>query len=245
MVNGALSLGALVGVLLSGGFVYWQVGRYATPQVPVTLFDERKEVFAFTAGLFVGVPIQFFLLFLFVAASGGILIAALIDLVIVVLAPQIAQSLLLRTRYFGGEARAFYGVGFRAGIGGILVLAWVASYLSGPNLSVPGLAVVLIQSVAIFCLSVAASLVALSPAEAAWSLRSGPAAGALFALGGFALIVIGAGLGPVTAAVAGLLTAVGSAYAYRARRGSVLAAVRPPGTAPAPTSTSPFARVDR
>ncbi|HZY69362.1 MAG TPA: hypothetical protein VFF67_00065 [Thermoplasmata archaeon] len=245
MVNGALSLGALVGVLLSGGFVYWQVGRYATPQVPVTLFDERKEVFAFTAGLFIGVPIQFFLLFLFLAASGGFLISAVVDLAIVVLAPQSAQSLLLRTRYFGGDAKAFYGVGFRAGIAGILVLSWVASYLSGPNLSVVGLAVVLLQSIAIVCLSVAASLVALPQGAPLSSIRSGPVGGALFAVGGLALLVIGSGLGTVTAAVAALLTAVGAAYAYRARRDTVLASVRPPGAAAATPSTSPFARVDR
>ena len=40
--------------LLAGGFVYWQVGRYAAPQVPVTLFDEKREVYAFVIGLFMG-----------------------------------------------------------------------------------------------------------------------------------------------------------------------------------------------
>ena len=59
-----LSLGALVGVGLSGGFVWWEVGRFAVPQVPVSLFDERRELIAYTAGLFVGVPLAVaFLLF--------------------------------------------------------------------------------------------------------------------------------------------------------------------------------------
>ena len=48
MVVASLTLGAVVGVLLSGAFLYWEVGRYAEPQVPVTLFDERKELFAYT-----------------------------------------------------------------------------------------------------------------------------------------------------------------------------------------------------
>jgi hypothetical protein len=57
VVVASLSLGAVAGVLLSAGFIWVEVGRYATPQVPETLFDERREIFAYTAGLFIGVPL--------------------------------------------------------------------------------------------------------------------------------------------------------------------------------------------
>ena len=76
MVNTALSIGGLVGVALSGGFVYWQVGRFAAPQVPRTLFDERKEFMAYTVGLFAGIPLALALIFYVDALGFGALIAA-------------------------------------------------------------------------------------------------------------------------------------------------------------------------
>src|SRR5208283_3550709 len=73
MVVPSLTLGGLVGVALSGGFVYWEVGRYSTPQVPQTLFDERKEVTGYTVGLFVGVPLAVaYILFVDSMANGAL-----------------------------------------------------------------------------------------------------------------------------------------------------------------------------
>jgi len=70
VVVASLSIGAVVGVLLSGGLVYYEVGRFATPQVEETRFNERRAIFAYTGGLFVGVPLAIFLL-LFLTATGN------------------------------------------------------------------------------------------------------------------------------------------------------------------------------
>jgi hypothetical protein len=242
VVNGALSLGAFVGVLLSGGFVYWQVGRYAAPQVPVSLFDERKEVYAFVIGLFVGVPLSLFLIFLNNAAANGALTSALIDLAILVVGSEIAQYSLLRSRYFGeGSAAPFYALGLRAGIGGILALALVAQFLEGSDLTVEGLALVLAQSVALLALQVTAGLVGLPSRGRSGSRLVRQLSGGVLAAGGIGLLLVAASSGAIDGLVGAGAVTVGTIVVYRGRRATTLGTIRPPGT-PAVT-VAPFGRI--
>jgi hypothetical protein len=246
LVDAALSVGGLVGVGLSGGFMYWQVGRYAAPQVPRTLFDERKEVFAFTAGLFVGIPLTLPLLFYFVSLGFGALAAAAIDLALLVVGTEVAQFLLLRTLYFGsGESGAFYALGFRAGISGLLALAVVTQYLSQPSVSGLGFGVALAQSVAILTIEVAAALLAVKGPARLGRLGGSPVAGGLFTALGFALIGIGALADPWTALFGAALAALIGAWVYRRVRGPVLAGLFPPrapGEEDEDAEPSPYAR---
>jgi hypothetical protein len=50
MVYSPLAVGGFIGVLISGAFVYWEVGRYAAPQVPRSRFNEPRALWAYTAG---------------------------------------------------------------------------------------------------------------------------------------------------------------------------------------------------
>jgi hypothetical protein len=237
MVEAALSVGALVGVLLSGGFVWWEVGRFATPQVPATLFDERRELFAYTAGLFVGVPIALIALLCVDSFSNGALLGAFLFLALLVGATEVAQWALLRTRFWGtGESRPFYALGYRAAIGGIISLTLVAQYLGGPSLSVEGVVLVLLQSAAFLSLQVAGALLSVPARPSSQRTGGGPVSGALVQGVGFLLIGFGI-LGGEVAAIAGaFLATVGGAYVYRRVR-SILATVPPP-TAPPPKAST-------
>ena len=134
MVLASLSIGAAVGVLLSAAFLYFEVGRFATPQVPVTLFDERKELFAYTAGLFVGVPLAIAFTLFQISMGAGALLSALVCLALLVAGGEVAQWALLRTKFWGREAaRPFYALGYRAAIGGIISLAIVCGVPREPD----------------------------------------------------------------------------------------------------------------
>ena len=103
MVLPSLSIGAAVGVILSAGFVYVEVGRYATPQVPVTLFEERREIFGYTAGLFVGIPFAVVYILYVLAMDNGALPGALLFLAILVGGTELAQWAVLRSRVLGSR----------------------------------------------------------------------------------------------------------------------------------------------
>ncbi|MGI0151414.1 MAG: hypothetical protein ACREC5_05710, partial [Thermoplasmata archaeon] len=167
MVDAALSIGGLVGVGLSGGFVYWQIGRYAAPQVPRSLFDERKVFLAYTVGLFAGIPLALFLLFFLDALALGATLSAILDLVLLVAGSELAQWAVLRSLYFGsGESGAFYALGLRAGISGLLALALVTQYFSAGTPTAEGILLVIAQSVAVLTVEVAAALLSVrSPAR--------------------------------------------------------------------------------
>ncbi|MHB8351702.1 MAG: hypothetical protein ACYDFT_03285, partial [Thermoplasmata archaeon] len=148
MVDAALSIGGLAGVGLSGLFVYWQIGKYAAPQVPRSLFDERKVFLAYTVGLFAGIPLALFLLFFLDAFLVGAAVAAAIDLALLVIGSEVAQWAVLRSLYFGtGESGAFYALALRAGISGLLVLALVTQYFSAGPVGALGTVQVLVASV--------------------------------------------------------------------------------------------------
>jgi hypothetical protein len=238
MVVASLSIGALVGVLLSGGFVWWEVGRYATPQVPATLFDERREVFAYTAGLFVGVPIALAAILFLDSMANGALIGAVVFLAILVGGTEVAQWALLRTRFWGtGESRPFYALGYRAAIGGIVGLALVAQYLGQPSITADGVGLVVLQSVAVLALEVAGALLSMPARPGSGRTGGGPVSGALVQVVGFFLVGVGP-LGGEAAGFAGALLAIlGAVFMYRRLR--PLLATVPPPTAPPLAATPP------
>jgi len=103
VVQLSLTFGAVVGVVLSAGFVWYEVGRYAAPQVPVSRFDERKEMIGYTAGLFVGIPFAVALLFLLSSLPLGELGGVAVYLGVLIGGTELAQWLLLRSVYFGSD----------------------------------------------------------------------------------------------------------------------------------------------
>lgn len=240
MVVASLSIGGVVGIVLSAGFVYWEVGRYATPQVPETLFDERKELAAYTVGLFVGVPLAVaYLLFVDAMVSGGLL-GALAFLALLVGGTELAQILLRRTRYWGGgPSHPFYVLGFRAAIGGILALAIVAGYLGGVPLTPLGVAGTAVEALAVVALEVAGALLSLRTIEPRPTTGGGPFVGALFGAIGFFLLGLGALTGGWGALGGGVLALAGAAFVYRRLRPALARVPPPSGSAPPPPRDEP------
>lgn len=247
MVYNALYLGGFVGVLLSGAFVYWEIGKFAAPQVPRSLFDERKEMFAYTAGLFVGVPLAFaFLLFLSSMTAGFVLDGA-IEVVVLVGGTELAQGLLLRSLYFGAtEAGPFYALGLRAGVGGILILAAVAGYLGGPTITPFGVALVAVQSFALLFLEVAGGLLSLRAPRGSSRVGGGPFSGALVSAVAFYFLGLGAFLGPEPGLLAAAVVAIGMGWVYLRLRDPILRRVKPPALLADEGGPEPaFGRTDR
>ncbi|MCI4348841.1 MAG: hypothetical protein L3J93_01290 [Thermoplasmata archaeon] len=216
MVNPALSIGAGVGILLSAGFVYWQVGRYAAPQVPESRFDERKEMIAYTAGLFVGIPLTIPLLFLVQAIPlleiGGIALY----LALLVGGTEIAQWFQQRTAYFGQDGSGpFYVLGFRAGIGGILILALVTQYFAASGATVLGVAAVLAEGLAIVALQAAAGMLAVPGRKSEGRVAGGPASALPLELVGFFFVGVAAAADSATGLAVALVIAAGAWVLYR------------------------------
>jgi len=219
MVVASLTLGAIVGILLSGAFLYLEIGRYAEPQVPVTLFDERKELFAYTAGLFVGIPMAIAFVLFQVSMAAGALIGAIVFLALLVVGDEVAQWALLRTRFWGSEpARPFYALGYRAAIGGIISLAIVSQYLSNPTITVDGTALVVLESGAIVALQVAGSFLSLPSLAPGERGGGGVVSGALFSVIGFFLLGLGAIGGEATGYGGALVALLGAILVYRRLR---------------------------
>jgi hypothetical protein len=234
MVVASLTLGAVVGVILSGAFLYFEVGRYAEPQVPVTLFDERKELFAYTAGLFVGIPLAIAFVLFQLSMGNGALLSALLFLGLLVVGDEVAQWGLLRTKYWGAEpAKPFYALGYRAAIGGILSLAIVSQYLSNPTITLDGTALVVIESVALVALQVSGSFLSLPAPSPGERTGGGVVAGALFSVVGFFLLGLGYLGGETTGYVGALVALLGALLVYRRLRPS-LARVPAPSAGPKP-----------
>jgi hypothetical protein len=254
MADLPLTIGAVVGVLLSGGFILVEIGRYATPQVPETLFDERREVFGYTAGLFVGIPLALALLFFLDSMANGALPGALLWLLVLVAGTEVAQWALMRTRYWGlGESGPFYALGYRAGIGGIFGLTVVAQYLSGPTITAAGVAVVVTEAVALLGLEVTGGLLSLPPSESAGRRGGGPIPAAIFGAVGLFLVGLGPLADPGTngdptvALAAAIVALLGAGLVYRRLR-PILAAVPPPtagGVSPSSRAPAPYGRTDR
>lgn len=233
-----LSLGALVGVGLSGGFVWWEIGRYAVPQVPVTLFDERRELFAYTAGLFVGVPIAVAFLLFRLSMANGALLSAVFFLALLVGATEVAQWALLRSRFWGrSESEPFYALGYRAAIGGIVALALVTQYFSGTSPTPDGVVLVVLEATALVGLEVAGALLSLRARPGSGRAGGGPLSGAIFGAIGFFLLGLGP-LGGEASEYGGALVALLGASVVYLRLRSILSSVPAPGAGPPPVRTS-------
>lgn len=244
MVNGALSIGGIIGVLLSGAFVYFEIGRFAAPQVPRTVFDERRELFGYTAGLFVGVPIAFLFLLLSSAVTNQALISAVVDVALVAGASEIAQWAFARTKYFGGSAATpFYALGFRTGISAILILAVVTSYLGGSSLTWDGLAQMGAQTVALLAIQVNGGLLSLPRSPAYRGAAGGPLSGFVVGVAAFSVMALGTSVGAIAGAAAALLITGGLVPSYRRLRRRILErAIAPPE--PEGEGRPPFGRTD-
>lgn len=244
-----LSLGALVGVLLSGGFVWLEVGRYAAPQVPVSLFDERRELFAYTAGLFVGVPLALVFVLFVDSMANAALPGAAAFLALLIGGTELAQRLLLRSRYWGrSESGPFYALGYRASIAGILVLALVTQYFSiADPISATGIALVLVQSVAVLALETSGALLSIGPTPTSGRTGGGPWSGVLFGAVGFFLLGFGALAGTAGAFGGAIVAGLGAYLVYRRLRPTLATIPSPvsPPASPEPARSSAFGRLDR
>jgi hypothetical protein len=239
VVNGALGIGGFVGVLLSGAYVYWEIGRYASPQVPQTLFDERKEVFAYTAGLFVGIALAFVYLLYLSAIDNGALISGVVDVVLLAGATEIVQYMLVRSHYFGAtESTPFYALGFRAAIGGVLALAAVTASLGSGILNAGSIALVACQAVALVTIEVTGGLQSIAKSGVTKTAGGGPVAGLLVGVAAFAVLGLGDALGTIAGIAAALLVIGGLVPPYRRLRRRILGAIDaaenpiPSGTVP-------------
>lgn len=243
MVVASLTLGGVVGVVLSAGYLWWEVGRFATPQVPVTVFDERKVLAAYTVGLFVGVPLAAAYLLLVASLANAALPGAALFLGSLVVGTEVAQRFLVRSGYWGrSPALPFYAVSFRAGTGAILALAAVAGYLGSVVVpTVEGTVAALLGAAALVGLEVAGAFLSLRRTSGSSIPSGGPLAGGLFGAVAFFLLGIGPTAGPAGALGAPLVILFGAALVYRGRRGWLAEVPPPTGAAPLRTEDRPLA----
>jgi hypothetical protein len=219
MVYSPLAVGGFIGVLISGAFVYWEVGRYAAPQVPRSRFNEPKALWAYTAGLFVGVPLAIlFRLYQVAVAGGSLLFSGLIDIALLVAAVEIAQAILVRSRYFGvQDATPFYAVSFRAAMAGILIVAEVAGGLEA-GITGPGLVVIAAQSMALLAIQVTGALQSISRSAVARQAIGGPLSGVIVGAVSYVVFALGYGLGTWGEVASALLVIAGLVPSYRRLR---------------------------
>ncbi len=243
MFTFGLEVGGFVGVVISAGFVYFEVGKFAAPQVPTSRFNESKALAAYIVGLFIGIPLAVVWIFFEVSVAGGSAISAVIDVVLLVVAGELAQMAILRTHFFGfTSADPFYALTLRAGIGGLLALGTVADYLSG-KATPPGIALALTQSVALVLIQVTGGLRALLPVPTASSVLRQRLASIFLQIVLYVLAALGEYYGAFYGLVGAGLAIAGAAYLYWDARPTVLA---PPRPRAAPAGIPPTAgRYDR
>lgn len=222
-----LEIGGIVGIILSAGFVYFEVGKFAAPQVPTSRFNESKALAAFIVGLFIGIPLAVVWVFFEVSVAGGNAISALIDVVLLVLGGELAQMAILRTHFFGfTPADPFYALSLRAGIGGLLIVGTIAEYFAGPVTGI-GLAVAGAQSVALLLIQVTAGLRGLLPVPTASSVLRQRVASIFLQLVLYVLAVLGAYYGAIYGLAGSVIAIAGAAFLYWDARPTVLAPPRP------------------
>lgn len=241
-VNG-LEVGGFLGVLLSAGFVYFEVGKFAAPQVPVSRFNESKVLAAYVVGLFVGLPLALVWIFFEVSLARGNMISAVIDVVLLAVGGELAQTVLLRTHFFGHTtAGPFYALSLRAGVGGLLTVGTVSEYMSGPVTPL-GLALAVTQSVALVLIQVAGGLRALLPVRTAGSVIVQRAASLFLLLVLFLLDALGQVYGPEYGLAGAVLAIGGASFLYWDARPTVLAPSRPPPEATPPATPGRYQRL--
>lgn len=242
MVALGLEVGGIVGVVLSAGFVYFEVGRFATPQVPKSRFDEGKAIAAYVVGLFVGVPLALVWIFFMVAVGSGGWISAIVDVVLLVAGADIAQTALLRTHFFGfTPADPFYALAARAGIGGLLTVGTLAVY-SWSSVNPLGLGLALVQSVALVSIQVAAGLRGLLPAPTAYSVLRQRLASFVLLIVLYVLTSSGGFYGTTYGLVGAAIAIGGAVFLYWDARPTVLAPYRSRTATTARPEASPFNR---
>lgn len=248
LVAGALWVGGSIGVVLSGAFVYWQIGRFAAPQVPASLFDERKLFIAYTGGLFAGIVLSIpFGLFLTSLAEGSLLLA-LVGLGFMIAGLEVAQWAVLRSAYFGhGEAGPFHALGLRAGISAILVLTLVTLYVGGPGVTAAGVAAVLVESAAIVALVGAGALLSIRIRRVREGPSGGPFSSAIVTGTGLFFLGLGGVYGPAYGAGVATVVMLVAVRTYLRLQETVLASVAPPGPPASAEAkgTTAFGRIDR
>jgi hypothetical protein len=218
MVVPSLAIGGAVGVILSGAFIWWELGRFASPQVPITIFDERKLLAAYTAGLFIGVPLAVVYLLFTVALGNGALLGGVLFLVGLVGGAELAQYLVLRTTYWGGHARPFYALALRAGFGAILVLTVLTGYLGTVPIALTGAPAIVATVLAVLALEVTGGLLTLAPTGRFGRPGFRPLSGIAFGLVGFFLIGLGLLAGQWGALAGSVVALAGALTVYRRLR---------------------------
>ncbi|MGC2290175.1 MAG: hypothetical protein WA688_10030 [Thermoplasmata archaeon] len=244
MFSFGLEVGGFLGVILSAGFVYFEVGKFAAPQVPISRFNESKALMAYVVGLFVGIPLALVWIFFEVSVAGGNAISAIIDVVLLAVAGELAQTAILRTHFFGfTPADPFYVLAMRAGIGGLLTLGTIAEYLGG-HVTPLGIGLAVVQSVALVLIQVTAGLRGLLPVPTASSVIRQRLASLFLQVVLFLLAALGEYYGTYYGLAGAGLAIAGAAYLYWDARPTVLAPARPraPATA-APAGPSRFDRL--
>ncbi len=246
MVDYSVTIAASVGVLLSAVFIMWEVGHYATPQVSENRFDERREIFAYTVGLFIGILVVIPWIYFLVAFGNADLIGVFVFLIILVGVTELAQWGIRRTKYWGlGPSFPFYAIGLRCGIAALLITGLVAQYLASPTITWDGLTVIALQSGALVMLAAATALISLPATPGSGRTGGGPLSSSVILFVGFFLLGFNAFAGELVGAVAALIALAGAIYLY-ARLRTILDRIRPPAPAGRPEAIpSRFARTDR
>jgi len=240
-----LEAGGFLGVLLSAGYVYFEIGKFATPQVPTSRFNESKALVAYVVGLFVGIPLALVWIFFEVAVAGASAVSAIIDVVLLVVGGELAQTALLRTHFFGfTPADPFYALTMRAGIGGLLTVGTIAEYLGGGTVTPLGIALAVTQSAALVLIQVAAGLRGLLPVPTAYSVLRQRLASLFLQVVLFLLAASGQYYGTLYGLAGAGLAIGGSSFLYWDARPTVLAPPRrgPPALV-GPAATSRFDRL--
>jgi hypothetical protein len=238
-----LEVGGFLGVVASAGFVYVEVGKFAAPQVPKSLFNESKALAAYIVGLFIGIPLALVWIFFEVSVAGGNALSALIDVVLLVLGGELAQMAILRTHFFGyTSSDPFYALSLRAGIGGLLILGTVAEYLTGPVTAV-GITFAVLQSLALLMIQVTAGVRGLLPVPTSSTVLRQRLASIFLQLVLYVLAVLGEFYGVYYGLAGAGLAIAGASFLYWDARPTVLA---PPRTrAPKTETTAVPGRYDR
>jgi hypothetical protein len=246
MVDYSVTLAASVGVLLTALFILWEVGHYATPQVSVNRFDERREIFAYTVGLFVGVLLVIPWLYFQIAFANADLIGVFVFLLIVVGLTELAQWGIRRTGYWGqGPSFPFYAIGLRCGIAGLLVTGLVALYLTEPTFTAGGIVVIALQSGALLMLAAATALISLPAAAGSGRTGGGPLSSSIVLFVGLFLLGFNAFAGELVGGIAALIALAGAIFLYSRLR-TTLDRIRPPAPPGRPEAIpSKFGRTDR
>jgi len=238
-----LEIGGFLGVLLSAGYVYFEIGKFATPQVPTSRFNESKALAAYVVGLFVGIPLALVWIFFEVSVAGGNAISAIIDVVLLAVGGQLAQTVLLRTHFFGfTPADPFYALAMRAGIGGLLTVGTVAEYLAG-TVTPLGIALAATQSAALVLIQVTGGLRDLLPVPTASSVLRQRLTSLFLVVVLYLLTALGEYYGTFYGLVGAALAIAGAAFLYWDARPTVLAPARPRAAAAGTPATA--SRFDR